>query len=257
MKFLYVLPLVFSVEVFAVTLGEVGVATGIANTIQGTAQSSHKETLNQVKETINQHEEDQKNRTAMTNSILNPSSEGANVPAEAPQNNGNPLETVNVPVETPQNNGNPLEIVNIPTEAPQNSDNPLEIVNVPTEAPQNSGNPLENEFSGNRPETAPSYDLDRFSFSEEEDPLPTQQLEENLNDLTKEELDRRFSDQDIYQEVEPVDYKSSIQVFYKNRCPASSSKNCQRGAVLTNIKSVIFDYAHSRGNFAPKEKSEK
>ena len=72
---------------------------------------------------------------------------------------------------------------------------------------------------------------------------------ERLRNLTKDELDKRFQDEGIYQETKPVDYKRSVQVFYKRECPPSQ-KNCDRGAVLTNIKSVIFDYAHTRGSFA-------
>ena len=45
-----------------------------------------------------------------------------------------------------------------------------------------------------------------------------------------------------------VDYTSPTQVFYKRECPPEE-KDCVRGAVLTNIKSVIFDYSKTRGSF--------
>ena len=72
---------------------------------------------------------------------------------------------------------------------------------------------------------------------------------EDLKHLTEREIEERFQDQGIEPETEPVDYKAGIQVFYKNKCSASQ-KDCSKGAVLTNIKSVIFDYAQSRGSFA-------
>ena len=60
-------------------------------------------------------------------------------------------------------------------------------------------------------------------------------------------------DKKIHQKVESVDYNRNIQVFYKRGCEPSQ-KNCHRGAVLTNIKSLIFDYAHRRGSFSKIEK---
>lgn len=75
-----------------------------------------------------------------------------------------------------------------------------------------------------------------------------------LEHLTDREIEERLQDEAIKPETNPVDYKAGIQVFYKRTCPAPQ-ENCNRGAVLTNIKSVIFDYSHSRGSFAkPQEK---
>ena len=73
-------------------------------------------------------------------------------------------------------------------------------------------------------------------------------LLKDIRDLTKEEFEERLQD-DINQDTKPVDYTSPIQIFYKRKC-ASNQANCNRGAVLTNIRSVIFDYAHTRGSFA-------
>ena len=67
--------------------------------------------------------------------------------------------------------------------------------------------------------------------------------------LTKEDVEKRLKDEGVRQKTNPVDYKTQVQVFYKNKC-LPSQKDCDRGAVLTNIKSVIFDYAHTRGSFA-------
>ena len=96
------------------------------------------------------------------------------------------------------------------------------------------------------PSLAKSQDILEDSSLEEDS-----SLDENLTDLNKEDLDKRFQDEDIYQDVKPVDYRSSIQIFYKRKCN-SVEKRCDRGPVLTNIKSVIFDYAHTRGSFSKK-----
>lgn len=63
------------------------------------------------------------------------------------------------------------------------------------------------------------------------------------------------SSRDTYQEkqaqsnIKNIDYNKGLQVFYKKSCKAGEKK-CHRGAVLTNINSVIFDYAKARGRFA-------
>ena len=67
----------------------------------------------------------------------------------------------------------------------------------------------------------------------------------HLRNMTREELEDELGDQSIQDEIEPVDYGRSVQIFYKNKCPRSAG-NCDRGAVFTNIKSVIFDYARAR-----------
>ena len=72
--------------------------------------------------------------------------------------------------------------------------------------------------------------------------------------MTKEEVAERLRDKEIRQKDISVNYKKSVQVFYKKKCQPSQ-KNCNRGPVLTNIKSVIFDYAHSRGSFAQAEEA--
>ena len=51
-----------------------------------------------------------------------------------------------------------------------------------------------------------------------------------------------------------IDYKSSTQVFYKKDCLPSQSDCKRSGAVFTNIKSVIFNFAHSRGSFSENKK---
>ena len=81
--------------------------------------------------------------------------------------------------------------------------------------------------------------------------------ESNINPVALEEenieiTESYFAPEKIVsiEDDKPVDYKSATQIFYKQDCLPSES-NCNRsGAVLTNIKSVIFNYAHSRGSFA-------
>lgn len=73
--------------------------------------------------------------------------------------------------------------------------------------------------------------------------------QKDIRNLSANELADRLQDSDIESEASPVDYKASMQIFYKRSC-SPSEVNCNKGAVLTNIKSVIFDYAHSRGSFA-------
>ena len=48
----------------------------------------------------------------------------------------------------------------------------------------------------------------------------------------------------------PMDYKAKTQIFYKKNCLPSQSDCKRSGAVFTNIQSVIFNYAHSRGSFS-------
>ena len=77
---------------------------------------------------------------------------------------------------------------------------------------------------------------------------------DELRSLGEKSLRERLRDEGIYQDIKPVDYKTSTQVFYKKKC-SSVQKNCDRGPLLTNIKSVIFDYAHNRGSFSQSQKA--
>lgn len=49
--------------------------------------------------------------------------------------------------------------------------------------------------------------------------------------------------------------KKGLQILYTKKC-TSKDKTCNRGAVLTNIKSIVFDYNNRRGLYAkvPKNK---
>ena len=153
--FFFTFSLVFSQSVSAVTLGEVGAAAGVASTLQGTAQTQQKGTLDKVKQTVQHYEQNQEQKIKEAQGIYS-----ATVPS-----------------------------------------------------------------SNNRESS--SSDLPRIPQMD------------SMKHLTKEELEERFQDEGVKQKTNPVDYKAKVQIFYKRKC-APSQKNCNRGAVLTNIKSVIF-----------------
>ena len=71
--------------------------------------------------------------------------------------------------------------------------------------------------------------------------------------LSAEDLEQESKNKETIQQKKSksVNYTKSAQVFYKKKCLPSRS-DCNRGAVLTNIPSVIFDYAVSRGIFEEK-----
>ena len=75
--------------------------------------------------------------------------------------------------------------------------------------------------------------------------------------LSKRTPDRQLGNEKMRQAVKPVDYNRKIQVFYKKECDETSQRSCHRGAVLTNIKSLAFDYAHNRGGFSKTETKKK
>ncbi len=103
----------------------------------------------------------------------------------------------------------------------------------------------------NLAEPAPANHLEGHAENLSEPSLPP---EDKSQHSAKEELDEDedLRDKEEYQDANPVDYKARMLVFYKRKCPPSQ-KRCNRGAVLTNIKSVIFNYAHTRGSFAQQQ----
>ena len=96
----------------------------------------------------------------------------------------------------------------------------------------------------------------------------TENLEERPNDsdytstiqlenLNRDQLDDRFNDDGIEIDAGKVNYTKGTAIFYKNNCHNAEgnrtpSSTCRPIPVLTNIKSVIFNYAHSRGEFKKK-----
>jgi len=113
------------------------------------------------------------------------------------------------------------------------------------------------ELEGN-PIKDPSNEEDQQRYLEEDQQRHLELEADPIKDPSNEE-EKKNQDENsnlVIQNTKPVDYESSIQVFYKKDC-SNLPNNCQRGAVLTNIKSVIFDYAHARGSFAkPSKESE-
>lgn len=169
----------FPYSVLAMTLGEIGAATGIANTLQGTATIQPKKILDKTKEAVKEYEDVQKNQLK---SMSDPRSSGV--------------------------------------------------------VQKNNSGAVSSSQTGN-------------NFVRKKSNLSSQNISpETLKQMTESDLEETFRDEAIYQDVKSVDYKSDIQVFYKNSSCSVGQKNCHRGAVLTNIKSVIFDYAHTRGSFS-------
>jgi len=162
MFFFFILSFAFSNNVSAVTLGEVEAAAGIASTLQGTAQTQPQNTLNKVKQTVQNYEQIQQQQMKEAQDIGSQSA-----------------------------------------------------------------------YSASHSTNSPSVSLDSH----------------NIKHLTKEDVGRRLKDEGVHQKTNSVDYKAQVQVFYKRKC-LSSQKDCNRGAVLTNITSVIFNYAHTRGSFS-------
>ncbi|MGI9549474.1 MAG: hypothetical protein ACR2M7_05850, partial [Bdellovibrionales bacterium] len=77
-----------------------------------------------------------------------------------------------------------------------------------------------------------------------------QQQRSLANDpLSSENLEQQLNDGGIAIQADRVDYTKSTVIFYKNNCNHMAHQNCTAVPVLTNIKSVIFDYAHNRGEF--------
>ena len=183
---------VFSIPVSAVTMGEVGMAAGVADTDQGTTQISPKGALDTVKQTVQEYEEVQQKQIADAQTMLSPMDASAESDSKS----------------APSLDGQETHLMDRSEKAAKDS------------------NPVFTE----------SFEAD------------------NLRNLGRKSLKERLRDKGIYQDIKPVDYKTSTQVFYKRKCP-SAQKNCDKGPLLTNIKSVIFDYAHTRGSFAQSQKA--
>ncbi len=79
-----------------------------------------------------------------------------------------------------------------------------------------------------------------------------------LESLSRDELNERFNDGGIEITADKVDYTKGTTIFYKDNCKMGKKRNrspsstCNPIPVLTNIKSVIFNYAHNRGEFKEK-----
>ena len=79
--------------------------------------------------------------------------------------------------------------------------------------------------------------------------LKKAQQQRALANTPSEDLEQQLDDGGIAIQADRVDYTKGTVIFYKNNCKHTTHQNCTAVPVLTNIKSVIFDYAHNRGEF--------
>ncbi|MCZ0932644.1 MAG: hypothetical protein OXJ52_05785 [Oligoflexia bacterium] len=211
---------ILSQGLWANTLLETETAVGIANTLQGTAQGNPQKVLNQVKDTVNNYEQVQKRQIGSIQAPPNfpPAPNVAGLPP-SPNNNQE------IQQQAPQSQSNP-ESNNILDQATLSDQERNQIQELSHPPAQATDNPPAIEHRQNREEMTESNDRDEVT----EDYFKTERI--------------------VEMEDKPIDYKTATQIFYKKDCQPSQS-NCKRsGAVLTNIKSVIFNYAHSRGSFS-------
>ena len=269
---------IFCQTALANTLTETQTAVGIANTLQGTAQGNPQGVLNKVKETTNNYEQAQQQKQAEIPEPISSQPIHSNNPTIA-----TPNETQQIPPQSPtepqpihSNNptiATPNETQQIPPQSPTepqpiHSNNPT--ITGPDEAPQRLPQSLPDSLNGsaldnlslseqereqihslNESISSPSHaDSSGAGFETAESNMDSMNLEEENIEITE----SYFTPEKIVsiQDERPIDYKSSTQIFYKQDCLPSQSKCERNGAVLTNIKSVIFNYAHSRGSFAEK-----
>ena len=226
---IYIL-LIFSPSLWANTLVETQTAVGIGNTLQGTIQGNPAKIVNQVKDTVNNYKQVQE-QNIQTAEGFPPE------PNPAPTNN---------PVST-----QPRE----PQSLPEN--NP--VLDQMRLSDQEQNQIQELDPSSPPPVSAPSPP-DSFDNPVDDTFIASDKgfQGQDMFKETQEEVPEEYFKQERLMEMEekPIDYKAKTQIFYKKDCLPSQS-NCQRkGAVFTNIRSVIFDYAHSRGSFSEDEKDE-
>ena len=231
MKALFLL--FFSQGLYANSLLETQTASGIANTLQGTAQGNPQALLNNVKENVNNYEQKQEERLSNIEVNSHPNPEELEVQERSIQSQqNNPLDSA-----PPLSNEERDQIQEI-------NHSPEAIVNVP---PPDSPPSTHSNF----PEPAPPT-------NQEPNPFDTQNQSQITNEFQKNEVptEEYFEADKIIEIEKPIDYKLGTQIFYKKDC-LPSEKNCKRsGPVFTNIKSVIFDYAHSRGSFSKNKDNE-
>ena len=241
--FLIFCSLFFSQSLFSMTLGEVGATTGIANSLQGIAQPdprSAKALLDKTKNQVNEYKESEKKHLEQLNAV-----KGVENPIVE---NSDPRKISSLPVAKNPivENSDPRKISSLPVAKNpivENSD-PRKISSLPV-----AKNPIV-ENSDPRKE---KHSLENPIVSDPQvlDSKQKSQLEEKLKNLSEPEIERYSREEKVEIETStPVNYKSNIQIFYKENC-LSSQANCRRShPVLTNIKSVIFDFAHARGSFS-------
>ena len=244
--------LAFSQALWANTLIETQTAVGIANTLQGTAQVNPQEVLNQVKENVDNYEQAQEQKiSAMPAPQAQPAM--PNPQEEIPEQRS-PQSEQNNPLDQATLSDQQKEEIQNLNQAPEPMEN-----NPPPEYPE----PMENNPSPEYPEPMENNPSPEYPEPMENNPPPDSfDMNENSDYQDINELDERLPKEEYFQtdriieiEDKPIDYKAGTQIFYKKDClPAKN--DCKRsGAVFTNIKSVIFNYAHSRGSFSKNKES--
>lgn len=239
MKLLFLF--ILSQGLWANTLLETETAVGIANTLQGTAQGNPQKVLNQVKDTVNNYEQAQERQInsiqAPPNSPPAPNRAGLppspnnnqEIQQRTPQSQPSPESnnTLDQATLSDQERNQIQELSHPPAQAIDNSP-PTDPFNSPPADPFNSP-AIEDQHRQNREEMTESKDGDNVT----EDYFKAERI--------------------VEMEDKPVDYTTATQIFYKKDCQPSQS-NCKRsGALFTNIKSVILNYARSRGSFSENE----
>ena len=161
---------------------------------------------------------------------------------------------------------NPQELVNQAKEAVKNSEKAQQerqdpALSNPSREPQSIpkeqafeqvdlSNQEQQNIEGLDSTISPSSSVEENRFDDifsEPDKLVRSEDKQNLGTENKEE---QIKNELLKMGEKPIDYKLGTHVFYKKICKIGE-ENCKRsGAILTNIKSVIFDYAHSRGSFS-------
>lgn len=231
--------LLFPQVLWANTLIETQTAIGIANTLEGTAQNNPQKILNQVKKTVGDYEQvqEQKIKSIQAPSLPAPEQQTNKIQEQKIKSAQTPPSS---PIETPPEKAQ--------QRSPQSQQNPALDQATLSEQERDQIQELNHLTDSNNPSPAnPIAPSDSLNV-QHEDLHHNQELNQAYQEkLPKEEY---FQTDRIIEIEKPIDYKTGTQIFYKKDCLPSQS-NCKRsGAVFTNIKSVIFNYAHSRGSFS-------
>ena len=270
---------IFSQALWANTLVETQTAVGIANSLQGKVQGNPTKILNQVKGTVNNYKQVQEQNIQTAEGFPpEPNSVPSNNPVSAQQREPQSL-PANNPVSAQQREPQSLP-ANNPVSAQQSEPQSFP-ANNPVSAQQSepqsfpANNPVLDQMRLSDQEQNQIQELDYSSPPPASLPSSSDSFNNNSVDASFIASDKGFQGRDMFKETQeevpeeyfkqeriieveekPIDYKAKTQIFYKKDCLPSQS-NCQRrGAVFTNIRSVIFDYAHSRGSFSEDEKDE-
>jgi len=212
----------FAPWAFSVTLLEGVTAAGIQNTLSSTATTDGSAVKQQIIDKIKKAERQEQNKQKQIERISNSKDPSLLPPSHLPQIESQP------------------EMTSQPTTSQRIIARPIQ---------SDLSNPPHSHLSN--PPYSSSKDRNLIS---EKNPSSQQ-----IDSLSSDELDQKLNDEGISIDSDKVDYTKSTAIFYKNNCKdkdstRSPSQTCTPIPVLTNIKSVIFNYAHSRGEFEEKAK---